>query len=101
MRVAFIFRGDNVREEHADKARKYIDAIQCYNNWKLSLFNDILASGGSYDTIFISYNSPKLIKIIELFKPVHVETMPYRDQPDNFKNVLNLYQIIRIIMIDL
>jgi hypothetical protein len=88
MRVAFIFRGDNVREEYADKSRKYIDAIQCYNNWKLTLFDDIIASGGSYDTIFITYDSPKINDIKTVFNPAHIEIMPYRDQPDNFKNVL-------------
>ena len=54
MRLAFIFRGDNVRGEYVDKSRKYIDATQCYNNWKSAVFNDIIASGGSYDTIFIT-----------------------------------------------
>ena len=88
MRVAFIFRGENVREEYADKSRKYIDAIQCYNNWNLALFNDIISSGGSYDTIFITYNSSKLDDITRVFKPSHIETMPYRNQPTNFKNVL-------------
>uniref|UniRef100_A0A6C0K563 Uncharacterized protein n=1 Tax=viral metagenome TaxID=1070528 RepID=A0A6C0K563_9ZZZZ len=88
MKVAFIFRGDNVREEYADKSRKYIDALKCHNNWKLTLFDDILASGGSYDTVFITYDSPILDDIKALFNPVHIETMSYRDQPDNFKKVL-------------
>jgi hypothetical protein len=39
MKVAIIFRGDNVR--HAQYDRSYIDAIQCYEKWKTNIFDDL------------------------------------------------------------
>jgi len=82
MKVAYIFRGDHVRDTTLD--RKYIDALMCYNNWKKTLF-DVIPEN---DIIFITYDSPLNEQIKKLFKPKEFITLPVRNQVNNFKRVL-------------
>lgn len=91
MRIALVFRGDNVRRPEDcphNNGRKYIDALMCWNNWKKTLIEDLLNNGHKCDVIFVTYESEILDKMKEIMNPKHVVVIPRISQYENGKHAI-------------
>jgi hypothetical protein len=82
MKLAFIFRGDNVR--FSQDNRNYVDVFSCYENWKNTLFSNLI----EHDIIFITYESDIIQKIKDIIKPKHLILVPKISQYSNFINII-------------
>lgn len=89
MRICIIFRGDNVRYPHPiDHNRKYIDAINCWNNWKQTIYDDLVNNGIECDIAFITYPSEILEQIQTIINPKYIKLSSKKTQIINFSDVL-------------
>ena len=86
MRVAIIFRGDNVRSGNGP--RKYVDAMMCWDNWQKTLVNDLTNNGHSCHVIFITYESLIINRIREEIKPNSFLIEERKDEYTNYWNVV-------------
>lgn len=73
MHYCVVFRGDNYRDKHGISS-----ALDCIGNWKESILNHI-----ECDIVFITYKSPILDELVEIMKPIHIETSGYNCQLTN------------------
>ena len=89
MKVALIFRGDNVRGAHSDGNRKYIDAVICWNNWKKTLVDDLENNGHQVDIIFITYESNIIDQIKDIIDPIYIGIQEKTNQRENFGHVID------------
>ena len=88
MKVCLIFRGDNVRESHADQSRKYIDVLMCWDNLKKTIIDDLLNNGHAVDIAFVTYQSEIVEKIKTTINPTYIILNDKINQVENFKHVL-------------
>ena len=88
MRVCVIFRGENVRESHSDSSRKYIDALMCWDNWKKTIYDDLINTGNECDIVFVTYPSKILQDIQNVINPKYIKINNRINQTTNFKDVL-------------
>lgn len=73
MRICLVIRGENMRTLHG-----HIDALDSLDNWRQTIFRHI-----ECDIALITYPSPNLDKLIEVLKPVYVQTSGYNCQTTN------------------
>jgi hypothetical protein len=86
MKVLFLFRGELERY----KRGVYSTALQCLNNWKNAIFDDLTNNGVEYDIGFITYNCNHLEQTIEFLKPKIVKIIPCISPLDGFNQTVNL-----------
>ena len=89
MRVCLIFRGENMRENHPDTNRKYIDILMCWNNIQKTMIDDLRNHGHSCDVAFVTYSSVILEEIQTKISPNYVILHEKIDQSTNFKDVVS------------
>ena len=89
MRVCIIFRGENVRENHRDTNRKYIDILMCWNNIQKTMIDDLRNQGHSFDIAFVTYQSVILEEIKNTISPPHLLLHEQINQSTNFQNVVS------------
>ena len=86
MKVALIFRGDNISNQQGD--RSYIDALSCYGKWKTNIFDNLTNNSHEYDIIFITYDSSIISNIREIFNPKDIILIPRESQYHNLINIV-------------
>ena len=81
MKLCFIFRGDNLRNESMQKS----NALANFPNWQETLFANL--NRDDYDIIFITYESEILEDLKKLMNPVYVSLTPAIDSNHKMKEV--------------
>ena len=87
MRVCIIFRGENVRD--STSTRNYIDAIMCWDNWKKTIYDDLINNGNECDIAFVTYPSKILQNVKDIINPKYVTINNKINQTTNFKDMLS------------
>jgi hypothetical protein len=69
MRLLITFTGETERCKNG-----YTNAVENYQNWKKTIFDDLESNGISYDVAFITYKDPPKIldEITKLVKPAYI-----------------------------
>jgi hypothetical protein len=86
MKVCIIFRGDNVRDS---PTRGFMNACNNIDNWKTTLFDNLIENNHSVDITFITYQSQYLENLCNIIKPKNVLIVEKTTQEDNFLKVLD------------
>lgn len=87
MRVCIIFRGENVRD--STPTRNYIDAIMCWDNWKKTIYDDLINNGNECDIAFVTYPSKILQNVKDIINPKYITINNKINQTTNFKDILS------------
>lgn len=87
MKVCYIFRGENER-----KKRGYVNSCNNANNWNKTLFDPLKEKNIEFDIFFLTYDSPILTDVINVYKPKEVRIEPCISQASNFKNIANFLE---------
>jgi hypothetical protein len=52
MKILIVFRGENVRNK-----RGYVSSLECINNWKQAIYDDLMDQNNEVDTVLFTYKS--------------------------------------------
>ena len=88
MKICIIFRGENVRKSHSDINRKYTDILQCWNNIKKTILDDLVKNGDEYEIAFITYPGELIDSIKEIINPKHILLYEKETQCKNFADCI-------------
>ena len=88
MKICIIFRGENVRKSHSDINRKYTDILQCWNNIKNTILDDLVKNGDEYEIAFITYPGELIDSIKEIINPKHILLYEKETQCKNFADCI-------------
>lgn len=81
MKLCFIFRGDNLRNDSVQKS----NALNNFSNWQETLFANL--DRDEYDIVFITYESEILEDLKKLMNPDYISLNPRLTSNHNMKNV--------------
>lgn len=87
MNICIILRGENIRYPVID--RKYIDILQCWNNIKKTIYDDLIQNNYNCDFAFVTYPSEIIEKIQETIKPKYMILNEKISQIHNFNDVIS------------
>lgn len=98
-KVLIVFRGLNYRFRGGPPPlfsdRPYcIDALNCINNWKEAIFNDLNKNNINYDIALVTYDSPILEELKEKLNPKYCIVDDFGSQCGCFFAVMDLIEKI-------